>query len=131
MSGEASGSRSRARSSISSAICEAGHALAHQRLVHVDVEQAHLGVGDLGERLPVHAQSWRKATSGKPASSTEADVVERLHVLVGELLEPRAGAGRSLVQKRSISAGSRPVSSATSLSEWRSRAAGKRSSTKP
>ena len=35
---------------------QAGHALAHERLVHVEVEQAHLGVGDLGERLPVHAR---------------------------------------------------------------------------
>ena len=34
---------------------EAGHALAHQRLVHVEVEQPHLGVGDLRQRLPVHA----------------------------------------------------------------------------
>ena len=39
---------------------DAGHALAHQRLVHVEVEQAHLGVGDLGDRLPVHAQQLQE-----------------------------------------------------------------------
>ena len=32
---------------------ESGHALAHQRLVDVDVEQPRLGVGDLRDGLPV------------------------------------------------------------------------------
>ena len=45
----------------------AGHALAHQRLVHVEVDQAHLRVGDLGERLPVHAHQLQEgAAAGGP-----------------------------------------------------------------
>ena len=55
MIGEASGSRSRARPSISSAISRSGHAVADQRLVDVEVEQADLGVGDRGQRLAVDA----------------------------------------------------------------------------
>ena len=51
---------------------EARHAVAHQRLVHVDVEQAHLGVGDLGQRLAVDAHELQEGRSGKPASSTAA-----------------------------------------------------------
>ena len=51
---------------------EAGHALTHQRLVHVDVEEPHLGVGDLRERLPVHAAELQEGDDGKPEESTEA-----------------------------------------------------------
>ena len=36
------------------------HALAHQRLVHVDVEQPHLGVGDLRQRLAIHARELQE-----------------------------------------------------------------------
>ena len=35
---------------------QAWDAVAHQRLVHVEVEQAGLGVGDLGQRLSIHAR---------------------------------------------------------------------------
>ena len=53
ISGEVSGSRSRASPSISSAICERVDALADQRLVDVEVEEAHLRLGDLADRLRV------------------------------------------------------------------------------
>ena len=39
---------------------EPGHAVAHQRLVDVEVEQPHLGVGDLGERLAVDAHELQE-----------------------------------------------------------------------
>ena len=39
---------------------DARHARAHQRLVHVEVDQAHLGVGDLRDRLPVDAHQLQE-----------------------------------------------------------------------
>ena len=60
MIGEASGSSSRARPSISSAISRPGDAVAHQRLVDVEVEEAHLGVGDLRQRLAVDAHELQE-----------------------------------------------------------------------
>ncbi len=67
MIGEASGSSSRASPSISSAISRPGHAVAHQRLVDVEVEEPHLGVGDLRERLAVHAHELQQARrAGSP-----------------------------------------------------------------
>ena len=60
MIGEASGSSSRARPSISSAISQAGDAVAHQRLVDVEVEEPHLGVGDLRHRLAVDADELQE-----------------------------------------------------------------------
>ena len=42
------------------------------RLVHVEVDQAHLGVGDLGELLAVDTHQLHQRRRGKPASSTAA-----------------------------------------------------------
>ena len=60
MIGAASGSSSEARPSISSAISQAVDAVADQRLVHEQVEELHLGVGDRGERLAVHAHELQE-----------------------------------------------------------------------
>ena len=60
MIGEASGSSSRGEPLHLLGHLEPGDAVAHQRLVHVEVEQAHLGVGDLGQRLAVDAHELQE-----------------------------------------------------------------------
>ena len=77
MIGAASGSSSRTRSSISSAISHAGHAVAHQRLVDVEVEEPHLGVGDLRERLAVDAQRAAEGDAREPGLGGARDVGEQ------------------------------------------------------
>ena len=90
MIGEASGSSSRARSSISSAISHAGHAVAHQRLVDVEVEEPHLGVGDLRERLAVDAHELQEGDEREAGREHGGDVAQQLQVVLGDALE-RAG----------------------------------------
>ena len=52
---------------------EARHPLAHQRLVDVEVEQAHLGVGDLRQRLPVDAaRAGGRRRAGSRRRETDA-----------------------------------------------------------
>jgi hypothetical protein len=60
---------------------QAGHAVAHERLVDVEVEEARLGVGDLGERLPVHARELEERDQREAGVQHRRDVAERLHVL--------------------------------------------------
>ena len=69
----------------------AGHALAEQRLVDVQVEEPHLGVGDLGQRLAVHAAELEKRHQREARVQDRCHVVERLDVLVGQLVEPAGG----------------------------------------
>ena len=74
MNGAANGSTSRASPSISSAISTPGTPVAHQRLVDVEVEQPHLGVGDLRHRLPVdaHQLQERRQRESRPPSTAAA-----------------------------------------------------------
>ena len=108
-----------------------GHALADERLVHVDVEEADLGVGDLGQRLPVDAAELEEGDERKARAEDRRDVGERLDVLVGQVVQLPAGRPM-LAQKRSISAGSRPGARRPRPSaSARSRAPGTVSSTNP
>ena len=86
MIGEASGSISRARPCISSAISRPGHAVAHERLVDVEVEQPHLGVGDLGERLPVDADELQERDEREARRQHGGDVAQELQVVLAEAL---------------------------------------------
>ena len=51
---------------------EAGHAVADQRLVDVEVEQPDLGVGDLGERLAVDAHELQERDQREARPSAAA-----------------------------------------------------------
>ena len=62
--------------------------------MHVEVEEAHLGVGDLGERLAVHAAELEEGHQRKAGVEHRGDVAQRLHVLVGERVERRRRAAR-------------------------------------
>ena len=119
MIGEASGSRSRARPSISSAISRPGDAVAHQRLVHVEVEQADLGVGDLRDRLAVDAHELEERDEREAGREHRGDVAQQLQVVLGRCARGSAGGIPIAVQMRSISAGSSPVSSAASAERVR------------
>ena len=111
MIGEASGSSSRARPSISSAISRPGDAVAHQRLVHVEVEEPHLGVGDLRERLAVDAHELQEGDEREAGAEHRGDVAQQLQVVLAELVARASRPGsRPRCQIRSISAGSSPVS---------------------
>ena len=85
-----------------------GHAVAHQRLVHVDVEQAHLGVGDLRERLPVDAHELEEGDEREARVEHRRDVAQRLGVLVGQVVQlARSGSRRSTrsARQRGLEAG--------------------------
>ena len=66
-----------------------GHAVAHQRLVDVEVEQAHLGVGDLRQRLAVDADELQERDEREARGQHGRDVAQELQVVLGEVLEPR------------------------------------------
>ena len=85
ISGAVSGSRSRARPSISSAISSGVDALADQRLVDVEVEEPHLGLGDLADRLRVDADELqqRDQREARPRAPP-AMSLDRLDVLLVE-----------------------------------------------
>ena len=70
---------------------QARDAVAHQRLVHVEMEEADLGVGDLGERLAVHPDDLQEGDEWEAGRQDGGDVAQELHVLVGEVLD-RVGA---------------------------------------
>jgi hypothetical protein len=61
---------------------EARHALAHERLVDIEVEQAHLGVGDLGQGLPVDAAQLQERDEREARREDRGHVAERFEVLV-------------------------------------------------
>ena len=82
MSGEASGSRSRAEPLHLLGHLQARDALTHERLVHVEVEEAHLGVGDLSQRLTVDAQELQEGDQREAGLEHRRDVAERLDVVV-------------------------------------------------
>jgi hypothetical protein len=63
------------------------HVLAHQRLVDVQVEQPHLGVGDLRERLAVHATELQEGNEGEPRVEHGRHVAQRLEILVRDPLQ--------------------------------------------
>ena len=70
---------------------QARDAVAHQRLVHVEVEETDLGVGHLGERLAVHPDDLQEGDEREAGGQDGGDVAQQLHVLVGEMLD-RVGA---------------------------------------
>ncbi len=63
---------------------EPGDPLAHERLVHVHVEQPHLGVGDLGERLAVHARQLQEGHQRQAGGEHGGALAEHLEVGVGD-----------------------------------------------
>jgi hypothetical protein len=63
-----------------------GHAVAHQRLVDVEVEQLDLGVGDLGERLAVDAGQLEEGDQREARLQDRGAVLEQVEVGVGEAL---------------------------------------------
>jgi hypothetical protein len=74
---------------------EARDAVAHQRLVDVEVEELDLGVGDLGQRLPVHAHELEEGDEREARVEHRRHVAQELEVLLADLLERLAGeAGR-------------------------------------
>ena len=91
MIGEASGSSSRARPSISSAISRPGDAVAHQRLVDVEVEEPHLGVGDLRQRLAVDAHELQEGDEREAGARARRRRSAAAQVVVGELVARRRG----------------------------------------
>ena len=64
-------------------------AVAHERLVHVEVEEAHLGVGHLRERLPVDAHELQQRDEREAGAQHGGDVAQQLEVVVGDLLDAR------------------------------------------
>ena len=66
-----------------------GHAVAHQRLVDVEVEEPHLGVGDLRQRLAVDAHELQERDQREAGGEHGGDVAQQLQVVLGDLLERR------------------------------------------
>ena len=62
-------------------------AVAHERLVHVEMKEADLGVGHLRERLPVDAHELQQRDEWEAGAQHGRDVAQQLEVLVGDLLE--------------------------------------------
>ena len=83
--------RTAAAAPASSPICSAtsspGDAVAHQRLVHVEVEEPHLGVGDLRERLAVHAHELQEGDEREARVEHVGHLLEHLDVLGGQVVE--------------------------------------------
>ena len=95
-----------------------GHAVADQRLVHVDPEQTRLGVRDLAQRLAVDVDrpaGTPRAGSRPPASPAMKSSASRS---ASSRCSSRHAGKPSPRQMRSISAGSRPVRSAASASVY-------------
>jgi hypothetical protein len=65
---------------------EPRHAVAHQRLVHVQVEQLDLGVGDLRERLAVDADQLEERDEREAGLQHGGAVLEQIEILIGEAL---------------------------------------------
>ena len=72
----------------------AGDTGSHQGLVDVQVHEPHLGVGDLPDRLRVHAGQLQEGHRGQPDVEHGGDVTQHLHVLVVHRLDPPATRSR-------------------------------------
>jgi len=70
---------------------EAGDAVADERLVHVEMEEADLGVGDLSEGLAVDADQLQEGHEREAGGEHRGDVAQQLQVVLGEPLEPVGG----------------------------------------
>ena len=70
---------------------QARDAVAHERLVHVEVEEPRLGVRDLGQRLSIHARELQERDEREAGIEHGRDVAERLHVLRREMVERLCG----------------------------------------
>jgi len=70
---------------------DAGHALAHERLVDVHVEEAHLGVGDLRERLAVDARELQEGDQRQARRQHGGRVAQQLELAGGDLVRGRRG----------------------------------------
>jgi hypothetical protein len=70
---------------------EPGNALPDERLVHVQVEEPHLGLSDLGKRLAIDAADLEEGHQREAGAEHARDVVQRLDVLLAELLESPGG----------------------------------------
>jgi hypothetical protein len=68
---------------------EAGHAVADQRLVHVEVEELDLGVGDRGQRLAVDPDELEEGDEREARGEHGGDVAQELDVVVGDRVQPR------------------------------------------
>ena len=64
-------------------------ALVDQRLVDVEVEELHLGVGDPRQRLPVHAHELEEGDEREAGLQRRGDVAQQLEVVLGDLGERR------------------------------------------
>jgi len=87
---------------------QAGHPLAHQGLVHVDVEQADLGVSDLREGLPVDPRELEEGDQREARPEHRRDVLKRLHVFVAQRLQGgrrQAAGGPEALDQRGLEAG--------------------------
>ena len=78
MIGEASGSSSRGEALHLLGHLQARDAVAHQRLVDVEVEQPHLGVGDLRERLAVDADELQERDQREAGGQHRGRVAQQL-----------------------------------------------------
>ena len=65
---------------------EAGNPVAHQGLVNVEGEELDLRVGDLGERLPVHAHELEERDEREPGGEDRRPVAKELEVVLGEVV---------------------------------------------
>ena len=94
---------------------EAGHAVAHQRLVHVEVEEPHLGVGDLGERLAVDAHELQEGDEREPRRRARRRCSAGAEVVLGDPLQRvRPGSRRRSRRARSARARARSPRAASS-----------------
>ena len=66
---------------------QAGHALAHERLVNVEMKEAHLGVGDLGERLAVDPAQLQEGDERKARAQDRGGVAQRLEIVVAQRIQ--------------------------------------------
>jgi hypothetical protein len=64
-----------------------GDAVAHERLVDVEVEEAHLRIGHLRQRLPVDARDLQERDEREACIEDGGDVAQELQVLLGDVLE--------------------------------------------
>ena len=87
---------------------EAGDAVAHQRLVHEEVEELDLGVGDLRERLAVDAHELQEGDEREARVEHRRHVAQQLQVLLADPLERvgrEAGGGPDPLDQRRLEAG--------------------------
>ena len=90
------------------------HRVADQRLVHVEVEEADLGVGDPPHRLGVDADQLQEGDEREAGGEHAGAVAQRRRVLGAERRARRSVGVPRMTRIRSTSSGSSPVSAATS-----------------